>query len=454
VTESLVNTPLSRAVLFLAYYYPPLGGGGVQRSLAFSRMLPEHGYDPVVVTGPGEDIDQWGPIDGSLGTAVPTVRVAGPQPARTTGWRCRAERWLRVEEPFSRWWIEGAVTAARDVGPVDLVYASMSPFETGRAAAQVAAERGVPWVADLRDPWALDDWLVFPTGAHRKLELRTMRRTLASASVIVMNTPDATAALLRRAPELRQKPVATITNGFDPVEFAGPAPERHGDRFRIVHAGHSHTRRERAATRVGRRLLGGAEPGLDTYTRSHAYLLDAVSDLFRRRPELESRVSVELVGALSASERDAMPAWVDPRGYLSHRETIAALRSADLLFLPMHNLARGRRSRIVPGKLYEYLAAGPPILAAVPDGDARDILQAAGNSDLVRPDDVAGLSRAIERRVDEAAEGGRATGAEPAVLARFDRRRLTGDLARAFDAALGPDVADTSVRTRAREVSA
>jgi glycosyltransferase involved in cell wall biosynthesis len=430
----------------------------VQRSLAFSRMLPQHGYDPVVLTGPGEDIDQWGPIDASLesrvGTVVRTVRVTGPQPARTRGWRCRAERWLRVEEPFSRWWVEGAVAAARHAGDVDLVYASMSPFETGRAAARIAAERGVPWIADLRDPWALDDWLVFPTGAHRHLELRTMRRTLASASLIVMNTPDSTVALLEHAPELRDKTVATITNGFDPVEFTGPVPEKHGQLFRIVHAGHSHTRRESTATQAGRRVLRGAAPGLDTYTRSHAYLLEAVSDLFRRRPELASRVSVELVGALAAGERDTLPSWVDARGYLSHSDTIAALRSADLLFLPMHNLAAGRRSRIVPGKLYEYLAAGPPILAAVPDGDARDILQAAGNADLCRPDDVAALSRAIERRLDASTEGARPGGAEPAVLARFDRRRLTEDLAGAFDAVLGLSAADPSLHANAWEVSA
>src|SRR5262249_26028570 len=155
------------------------------------------------------------------------------------------------------------------------------------------------------------------------------------------NTPDSTAALLEHAPELRGKTIATITNGFDPAEFTGPLPEKRGERFRIVHAGHSHTRRESTATRAGRRVLRGAAPGLDTYTRSHAYRLEAVSELLPRRRELESRISVELVGALSADERAALPSWVDARGYLSHSETIAALRSADLLFLPMHNLAPG-----------------------------------------------------------------------------------------------------------------
>jgi glycosyltransferase involved in cell wall biosynthesis len=66
-------------------------------------------------------------------------------------------------------------------------------------------------------------------------------------------------------------------------------------------------------------------------------------------------------------------------GYLSHEESVQMISTADLLFLPMHNLANGMRSRIVPAKTYEYMATGRPILAAVPDGDARDFL---GNVEL------------------------------------------------------------------------
>ena len=65
---------------------------------------------------------------------------------------------------------------------------------------------------------------------------------------------------------------------------------------------------------------------------------------------------------------------VETPGYLAHDETVALLRSADLLFLPMHDLPEGRRATIVPGKTYEYLASRRLILAVVPDGDARDLL--------------------------------------------------------------------------------
>jgi len=285
------------------------------------------------------------------------------------------------------------------------------------------------------------------TIAEALASVRTMRRTLASASAIVMNTPESTEQLLRHAPELRDRPVLTIPNGFDAAEFADAAPARDHDVFRIVHAGHVHTGQESRATRVGRRILRGAAAGLDTYTRSHVYLLQAVSQLLARRPELQGRIRVELVGSLTNADRAALPPYVVPHGYLPHGETIALLRAADLLFLPMHDLAPGIRARIVPGKTYEYLAAETPILGAVPGGDARELLAAAGNADVCYPADSTAMGVAIERRVDDWLANVAPPTPDPDVLARFDRRRLTRDLADAFDLVLGAPATTRSTKT-------
>ena len=67
-------------------------------------------------------------------------------------------------------------------------------------------------------------------------------------------------------------------------------------------------------------------------------------------------------------------------GYVTHLQALTLIRSADLLFLPMQNLPPGRRSSTVPGKTYEYLASGRPILGAVPPGDALDLLQRSGHA--------------------------------------------------------------------------
>jgi glycosyltransferase involved in cell wall biosynthesis len=430
----------TKRVLFLAYYFPPLGGGGVQRSLKFCKYLPQFGYTPRVVTGPPSASFYWTPEDETLSTELPPAtevhRVPGKAPPRSAGWAARRQRWLRVRDPFGNWWVDGLLKLGHRVGhDVDLIYASMSPFETGEAAAVLAGELGKPWVADLRDPWALDEWLVYPTSLHRRLEMRTMGRTLASANAIVMNTPEATRQLLEHFPRLRSKIVVTIPNGFDSEDFTGPRPINDSGGFTIAHAGFLHTavglkhRRERSR----RSILGGAVRGLEILPRSHVFLVAAVEQLLVARPDLSGHVEILLAGIFSESDRAALNSdIVVPLGYLPHKEVIALLRSADLLFLPMHDLPKGKRSRIVPGKTYEYLASETPILAAVPDGDARDLLEEAQNAKLCRPSDVSCLATAIEREIESRRRGELPARPNAAVVARFERRRLTEELARVF----------------------
>ena len=95
----------------------------------------------------------------------------------------------------------------------------MSPFQMQRVAAEVSRISGKPWVADLRDPWALDETVVYMTDVHRKIELKRMRRLLRTASGIIMNTPAAANALIRTFPEFNQRDVCVITNGFDAEDW-------------------------------------------------------------------------------------------------------------------------------------------------------------------------------------------------------------------------------------------
>lgn len=445
-----------KRVLVVTYHFPPVGGAGVQRSVKFVRYLEESSWQPVVLTGPGPTPSRWTPSDPSLGNeisaSVDVIRIQEQPPGSSTGVRRRAERFLRIPTPFARWWIEAAVSAGRSVENVDVVYASMSPFESADAAARLSRTIGKPWVADLRDPWALDEMAVYPTALHRRLELGRMRRLLSSASAVVMNTEEATRALVDRFPELDAQPVFTIPNGFDSADFAGPPPVRSDGRFRIVHAGYLHTElaRGHATGAVLRRALGGATPGVDFLARSHLFLLRSVNRLLDDEPSLRDRLEIVLAGVLSPEDREvvaqeaAFPEVVTATGYLPHHETVSLLRSAELLFLPMHDLPAGQRARIVPGKTYEYLASRRPILAAVPDGDARDLLTAAG-ARLCRPTDESCMARVIREELERFERGESAPAVPERLLERFERRKLTADLAAVLD-----EVHGNTARRRAR----
>jgi hypothetical protein len=367
-------------VAFLSYYFPPIGGAGAQRPARFVRYLRDSGWDPVVVTGPGPAEDRWTPRDDALQADLPADlevrRVAGPEPGQSEGWATRRERWLGQSSPWARWWIDGAVASGAALDDVDLVYAWMSPFESAVAAARLGGLLRAPWVADLGDPWALDEMMVYPTRWHRRRELRRMRRDLSSAAAVVMSTPEAVARVRRWIPELRQTEVVAIPNGYDGADFEPPVEPRSDGVFRIVHTGYLHTELGlRQRHRPGlKRLLGTTLDGVDFLTRSHVFLLRAVEKVAQ---DTDVPIEVHLAGVVSAVDREQAEAYPFVRmpGYLDHDRTLELLRTADLLFLPMHDLPRGTRAGIVPGKTYEYLGSGRPILAAVPDGDARDLLE-------------------------------------------------------------------------------
>ncbi len=429
--------------LLIAFHYPPIGGAGVQRNVQLVRRLPERGFTPTVLTGPGVPDYRWTPADSSLGGGAgsPVVhRLGGTEPPHGARWEGRFERWLRIPPRWQRWWSSGLIGAATTLAEdVDVIRASLAPYAIGPAVVEIADRLQRPLVLDLEDPWALDEMQVYPTGAHRRLELKKMRRVLGRASAIVMNTTEAAWRVTDAFPELGDR-VHAIPNAFDPSDFADAAPSgRHG-RFRVVHTGSMHldagTRHREAP--AFRRLLGGAVPGVDFLTRSHVFLIEGLERLFAVRPELRGLVELHFAGVLTAAERESLGP-VDAatlHGFLPHRETTALVRSADLLFLPMHDLPAGRRATIVPHKTYEYLASGRPILAAVPDGDARDLLGEAGNALLCRPSDTAAIARLLEEEIDRWRGGVEPKPPRPEVVARASADRLAADMARVFEGVL------------------
>lgn len=436
-----------RRVVFLAYHYPPVGGGGVQRNRRFVDHLPSFGWTPVVVTGTGSLDGRWTPSDPTIAEALPEGaelhRVAGPEPAPWSGLPRLLGGITERRDPALDWWIDGACSLGAQVGAdCEAVLVSCVPYETAFAGVRLARELGLPWIADLQDPWALDEMWLYPSRWHHAIDRRRMRRLLGDAAAIVMNTPEAAARLTRAFPELGQRIVVSITNGFDADDFSGPAPVREDDRFRIVHSGTMHTStglRLRHRRRV-RRILGGADPGLDMLPRSHVYLLEALERLAASDPELVAPVEVHLAGVLTDDDRriaDASP-FARALGYRSHGETIDLVRSADLLFLPMHDLPPGRRAGLTPGKAYEYLASGRPILAAVPDGDARDMLEQAGTARLCRPADVDAMVTHLREALVAWHEERPLRPPDADVVARYERRALTGELASVLDATTGP----------------
>jgi len=437
-----------KKVLFIAYHFPPAGGGGVQRSLKFVKYLPACGYAPVVLTAKPNRVRRWTPTDLAMAEEVPASvkvhQVELPEEVHTPGKLERAVRELAgMGTRFGLTWmnrvIEAGTALAREEKP-DLIFVTLSPFEGADAAAEISRRTGIPWVADLRDPWALDEFNIHRTRWHRSLDRARMGRSLKSAALIIMNTPEAARRLAEAFPRLKADRIVSLTNGYDASDFSGEVEPLAKDKFNIVHSGffHAESGLVEHKRRLQYKLLGRTIPGVERLPRSHFFLLQALEQWLQESPEIADEVRVHCVGVLSPSDQGlidrstAKPVF-ECSGYLSHAECLRYVRGADLLFLPMHTMPPGMRAGIVPGKAYEYMAAGRPILASVPESDARDFVASAGTGVFCEPGDVAGMLAALKDQHAKWKAGAARPSWNQEFVRQFERKNLTAKLAGYLD---------------------
>ncbi len=415
-----------KQLLFISYRFPPESGSAAQRSLRFVEHLPLFGIRPTVLTdaaaaSPGSDPDAAGArveFPGDI-TIARTPWPAGAHPGRSAAEARRMDLASRLIEKRA----------------LEAIFVSMSPFSDASFAARLSARHGIPWIADLRDPWALDEFQVYRSRWHRQRAFRTMRRALVSASLIVMNTPEAAATLTLAFPEFAGRTIS-VTNGFDADLLVPPGGGRRDEFFRIVHSGFFQSpagvRQRRQTPQY--RLLGRVESGIEILPCSHYYLLQALAQWQAEDPQVDRHVRLVLAGEPRPLDREFLahsPVATLARfaGHLPPAESAELVRNADLLFLPMHKLPPGRRATIVPPKLYEYLASGRPILAAVPQGDARDMLAQAGTGLICEPDDVGQMIRHLRRQLRLWLAGETPARFDLAYVSQFESRELTRQLA-------------------------
>lgn len=429
-------------VLVVAYFFPPKGGAGTQRFAKFCKYLPEFGFEPVVL-GAGADVkDKSAPYDDPTLLADARVHVERvDRPERSTMGQRLARR-LRLYIDEDEWVAaaeERAVAMAHAQKP-EAVITTLSPYAGYRIGMRLKRELGLPWILDLRDPWALDGWRNYRTWFHARFDLAHMKRALRNADFVIANVPEAARAYVALGvPEGR---VVTIPNGYDEDDFAAtPAPILPDDgRFRLVHMGTFHAVNDQPGV-THNRLFRWRHRQIEPLGRTGYYLLSAMSLLKQKSLATYRRLAVHLFGNVDATHREVID-WLGVNdgltmhGYVSHQDSIAGLASADAVFVPLHGLPVGQRALVVPGKLYEALASERVVLGALPPGDGADLVRHLGAGTIVPATDAPSLCRALENLLERHARGERPAGCPRSRLQPFTRRSLTGLLAQLLRSAI------------------
>ncbi len=191
-----------------------------------------------------------------------------------------------------------------------VILGELVPYETAFGVERLGRLLGVPWVADLQDPWALDEMWLYPSVIHRLGIVRGCGPRCGTAAAVVMNTPEA-AARLHCVPGVPIAAVVSIPNGFDADDFAG-------HRFLATMGRFASSTPDPCTPISGFAsedapsppILGGMPvPGVDFLPRSHVFLLEAVDAVTRSDPALRSTIEVHLVGVASAADRAAAAAY-------------------------------------------------------------------------------------------------------------------------------------------------
>lgn len=444
-------------VACLCYYFPPIGGGGTPRSTKFVKYLSQFGYKPTVFTVAPQSHSQsrefrLSPEDSRdlENTEYEAIRVPNPTSQGLRNRLSQSRLYPFIWALAYRWLYEGyrawAFAAAKQIvqsqtkSRFDVIYASAGPNSSLEAASWASRRLNIPWVADLRDLWTCDSLKFFPSRVHYLWEQRLERCVLRTAAAIIGNTPLSTQRLQELVgPKFAHK-VITITNGFDPADFPFPSeapqakqpPER---AVTILHAGTLYEPGESASRR------GRFRPcALNNTARSIVPLLDALVELQKLKPQLAQRFRVRLLGFTpprtqelikSSSVKDQFIL----EGNVPHATAVQAQKDADaLLALQVAYQDPDKAVPYVPGKVYEYLATGSPVLAIVPPGDLKDLMvqtpQAVVADYRNKKEVIAALST-LAQRLDL----GEPPSADRNWLQQFSRIELTRRLAETFDQA-------------------
>lgn len=329
---------VNKELLILAYYYPPDNLSGAMRPARFSRYIGEHGYSVHIIAGTYSQTHSTARV-----TRVPRERP----PLLAQAISASAELLERFVFPYPDRlsWAPFALAAAdlrrRNTA---VVLSTSPPIATHITASILKRLYGIPWVADFRDPMLGNP---FRNRRIGRLYDRVLERSIVQrADAVIVNTDTCAAMLYQRYPDARDK-IHLIWNGYDPEEIVQhqALPERP---YRVVtHAGAIYGQRNPAI------FLSSLERLIDSG------VLDPAT------------IRVELIGTIELPGE-----WMASRPYstllqrgclhcknqwVSQREARDSIASTDyLLLLDMNGLGADLQ---VPGKLFEYLHIGRPILA-------------------------------------------------------------------------------------------
>jgi len=444
-----------KRLLIISYLFPPAGGVGVQRALNFAKYLPDCGYDVHVLSAtnaavPNRDPEllrqlpdsvvihgsftpeipfgirqaAWRLLSGSRKAARPNgaVKEAGTAPAAATsegtsaanapqkrGLRGLVQRLIRrvlCPEPEILW-VPFAMRQARRIvrrHNIDVVLVTAPPFSAFLVGTALKREfPHIKLISDFRDAWfgfylSNFDYQSSEPTQRRAAEIE--REAVETSDLVVAVTRSTISDIRNRYPEQPDSKFVVVHNGYDPQAFAGfqaapPDPAK----LVVLHVG----------------TVYGASSA-----RTYVDALEGLPE------EIRGRVDTRFIGRVTSEEEAHLVGrnvQVTLRGFLPHKQALRSMEEADYLLLIMNDPVT------LPGKLFEYLATGKPIIALAPRGsEVEELIRSTGAGFCAPASDPHALSQMLRTALDRDLHGHATRRPDWTSIRKFERPRLARKL--------------------------
>lgn len=376
---------MAKRCLIVSYYFPPTGGGGVQRISKWIKYLSRKDWRFTVITA--NEKTNLIATDASLNTDIPaqtnviTVDNVNPaQALKAPAGKIKItkssylQRWLSaffyIPDIRKNWLprLKPVLINELKKQQYDCVLFTIPPYSLALLAAEIVRITDIPVILDLRDPWSTNPYKIHPTKFHERKDRQLELGVVDRIPNIISAYQNSLSFYKEKLSAFDEKNTALIPNGFDEEDFANLKTEKpEGNFFNIAFSGtlYSH--------------LNNPQP-----------LFAAMAILKKKSPDKGERLRFHHLGKAminlpKLAKRYGLSGQVVQWGYLPHRETLQKLSGMDTLCFILNERNRNAGNTI-GGKVYEYLRLKKPILALVPEeGEAARLIRYTDSGTVISP---------------------------------------------------------------------
>lgn len=421
-------------VLFIVYYFPPMGGSGVQRPLKFAKYLREFGWNPIILCPePG----LYHTFDDSLQAELDSLKldvyrvkngdVFQKAASSTNGREVKiadktAKRLRQLSRLFyypdnKKGWIKPAIAQGLRIikeNKIDVIFSTAPPFSNHIVGKQLKEQTGIPLVIDYRDSWTRNHFQEDMWSWQKQIIRNQERSVVASADKILCLDDFIKNEFHEDYPEIKDR-ITVLTHGFDPDDF------NEGE--------------EKSNLNYKDGKLNFLYSGLFYEQNQPDTFLQGIASLLSEKPRLQNKIHLHYQGGLderirSQINRLGLDEIITDYGYLPHSRAVLNLQRADVLW--MISNFHPHLKQIKSGKLFEYFGTNKPIFGLVHESEASKLLEQYGAGFWANPASVSEIKLQLYKLI-ELWETNKLSVPNNKFIDQFDRKRLTQNLAKIFN---------------------